>query len=253
VIHDGIDTQTCIPVEDKRIFLDNGLRLSRADEVVTYVSRNLEPYRGFPSFMRAAAIVSRRRPHCHFLIIGGDSVSYGRRLPKGETYRQSMLAEVDVDPTRFHFLGRVPYRRFLDCLQVSSVHVYLTFPFVLSWSMLEAMSAGCLVLGSDTPPVAEVIEDGRNGLLTDFFSPEAIAGRVDEVLDHPDRMANVRMRARETVLERYALERCLPRHLAVIEKLMNGDRPEAPASLEPPLTPHSANRTTGDKQISKSA
>lgn len=226
VIHDGIDTTVAKPDPTARLTLASGVTLGPSDEVVTYVARNLEPYRGFPSFMRAAAKISARRPNCHILIVGGDGVSYGRRPQAGTTYRQMMLAEVDIDPTRVHFLGKLPYGQYLKVLQVSSAHVYLTVPFVVSWSMLEAMSVGCPVIGSNTPPVVEVIEDGKNGLLADFFSPEEIAERVDEALDHEDRMAALRERARNTVLERYDLASCLPRQLKVMEDLIAGRRPE---------------------------
>jgi len=233
VIHDGIDTTVAKPDPTARLTLASGVTLDPSDEVVTYVARNLEPYRGFPSFMRAAAKICARRPNCHILIVGGDGVSYGRRPRAGTTYRQMMLAEVDIDPTRVHFLGKLPYGQYLKVLQVSSAHVYLTVPFVVSWSMLEAMSVGCPVIGSNTPPVAEVIEDGKNGLLADFFSPEEIAERVDEALDHEDRMAALRERARNTILERYDLANCLPRQLKVMEDLIAGRRPEL--ACQPPL------------------
>ncbi len=224
VIHDGINTEAACPKADATFTLPDGRVLSRSDEVVTYVARNLEPYRGFPTFMRAVAEVCSRRPNCHFLIVGDDGVSYGRRLPGGQTYRQKMLSEVKIDPQRVIFLGRVSYSRFINVLQVSSAHIYLTYPFVLSWSMLEAMAAGCLVIGSDTQPVTEVIAEGKNGLLVDFFSPAAVADRIDEVMEHKDRMADLRARARETVLERYKLEDCLRRQVAAMEDLCNGNR-----------------------------
>lgn len=104
-------------------------------------------------------------------------------------------------------------------IQASSVHVYLTVPFVLSWSMLEAMAVGCLVVASDTPPVREVIENGRNGLLTDFFDTGRIADRVEEALGHPDRHAALRQAVRATILERYDLQRLLPRQLELVRSL----------------------------------
>ena len=159
---------------------DVGVELKAGDEVVTYVARNLEPYRGFPSFMRSLPATLGRRPNARVLIVGGNEVSYGRRLPDGRSYREQMLAELgdSIDLSRVHFLGRVPCPVFLKVLQVSRAHVYLTYPFVLSWSMLEAMAAECLVIGSRTAPVEEVIRDGDNGLLVDSFDPQAIADRV---------------------------------------------------------------------------
>jgi glycosyltransferase involved in cell wall biosynthesis len=227
VIHEGVDTDALAPRRLESVTLANGRALEAGAEIITYVSRNLEPYRGFHVFMRALPEILRRRPRAHVVIVGGDEVSYGRRLPAGESYRQRMLAEVAIDPARVHFLGRIPYSQFVDLLHASSVHVYLTYPFVLSWSMLEAMACGCLVIGSATPPVQEVIRDRANGLLVDFFSTAQIADRVDEVLDHPDRMAALRAAARQTIVERYDLRRVsLPRFADMINRLVAGKPPE---------------------------
>lgn len=221
VQHEGVDTTVARPDPDAALKLGrDGLVLSRDAEVVTFSVRNLEPYRGFHIFMRALPEILRRRPKARVVIVGGDEVSYGRRPPDGRTWRQVLLEELrgEIDMSRLHVLGRLPYDDYLRVLQVSQAHVYLTYPFVLSWGMLEAMSAGCLVIGSATPPVQEVIEDGRNGLLVDFFDREGIANRIDEVLDHPDRLADLRAAARRTIVERYDLETVtLPAYLRLIE------------------------------------
>ncbi len=185
--------------------------------------------------MRSVEEICHRRSRAEILIVGGDEVSYGARLADGQTYREKLLSEVTIDPDRVHFLGRVRYSRFLALLRVSAVHVYLTYPFVLSWSMLEAMAAGCVIVGSATPPVEEVIVDGENGLLIDFFAPKEIADRVDAVLDHPDRMAEMRAGARQTIIERYDLRRiCLPRHLKLMQNLMaGGTKARDPAQRSP--------------------
>lgn len=222
VIHDGVDTELVKPNPDVTGTLKDNLKFKYGDEVITYVSRNLEPYRGFPSFMRAAALVLKRRPNAHIIVVGGDSVSYGSRPKGGGNYREQMLAELDLDLSRIHFLGKVKYDVFLRILQLSAAHVYLTVPFVLSWSMIEAMSAGCVVIGSRTPPVEEVIKDGKNGLLVDFFSPEDIANRIDEALDNPDRMARIRRAARQTVLDRYALNDCLEKQIKLVTDVARG-------------------------------
>ncbi len=135
-------------------------------------------------------------------------MSYGRKLPAGETYRGQMLAELQgkLDLSRVHFLGKIPYQQYLRVLQISTAHIYLTVPFVLSWSMLEAMSSGCLVIGSRTAPVEEVIVDGENGLLVDFFSEREIADAIDRVFAHPDQMQALRDAARATILQRYPLK-----------------------------------------------
>ena len=241
VVHDGIDTKLALPNPNTRLKLSSGVELGRDSEVVTYVARNLEPYRGFPSFMRAVTEICRRRPNCHILIVGADGVSYGAKLAKGDSWRKRMLAEAPIDPRRVHFLGTLSYANYIQVLQISSVHVYLTIPFVLSWSMLEAMAAECLVVGSDTAPVREVIEDGKNGLLVDFFSPNAIADRVDEVLDHPDRTVKLRKQARKTIVSRYELSKCMPRQLAILERLAAGRGPK----------PQAARATKSKKTTSK--
>ncbi len=226
VIHDGLDTDRIKPDPKASGSVKKGLRFRAGDEVVTYVARNLEPYRGFPTFMRAAEIILKRRPKTHILVVGADGVSYGQRPGDGRCYREQLLQEVDLDLERIHFLGRVEYEQFLRVLQLSAAHIYLTVPFVLSWSMLEAMAAGCLVIGSRTPPVEEVITDGQNGLLVDFFSPNEVADAVDRVLDHSDGMATLRRRARETILQRYSLENCLQQQIELVEQLVRGVAPQ---------------------------
>lgn len=219
LIHEGVNVGLAAPDSTATLILENSRVLSRNDEVITYVSRNLEPYRGFHIFMRTVAEICKRRHHAHIVIVGGDDVSYGSRLPDGQTYRQKLLSEVEIDPARVHFLGRVSYQQYLRVLQVSSAHIYLTVPFVLSWSMLEAMAAQCLVIGSDTPPVAEVIRDGENGLLVDFFSPQAIADAVDQVFKHPEQMQSQRHAARQTVVSRYTHETGISGYLTLLAKI----------------------------------
>jgi glycosyltransferase involved in cell wall biosynthesis len=219
VIFDGIDTSVVRPNPAARFRLPNGRELDRDSEVITYVARNLEPYRGFPSFVRAIPGILRRRPNAQIVIVGGDEVSYGQPPAGGGTWREVMAREVPLDPARVHYVGRIPYARYLSLLQVSSVHVYLTVPFVLSWSVLEALAAGCLVVASATPPVQEVIEDGRNGILTDFFSPDRIAEAVAGALDSGPQGEAMRVQARETVLASYDLARCLPRQIRLLETL----------------------------------
>lgn len=221
LVHDGIDTDTVRPDPFVRVALDDtGVELTTDDEVITYVSRHLEPLRGFPSFMRSLPKILAERPRAHVIVVGGDGVSYGPRAPDGKNFREMMLAELGdtIDTSRVHFLGQVPYSWFVWILQVSSVHVYLTSPFVLSWSMLEAMSAGCLVVASSTAPVQEVIRDGENGLLVDMFSPAQIAERVIEALADSPRFAPLRAAARRTIVENYDLRRiCLPAQLKLLE------------------------------------
>jgi glycosyltransferase involved in cell wall biosynthesis len=229
LMHEGVDTSLVRP--DSWAWLKlarEEIVLTRDDEVVTYVARNLEPYRGFHVFMRALPEILRRRPRAHILIVGGDGISYGEPPPRGGSYRQMMLSELGdrLDNGRVHFLGHVPYDVYLNVLQVSSVHVYLSYPFVLSWSFIEAMAAGCLLLASATAPVLEVLRDRQNGLAVDFFSCEEICDRIDEVFEHPDRMQAIRAAARTTAIEDFDLDtRTLPRWLDLLGTLANGQRP----------------------------
>ena len=221
VIHDGIDTDSVFPTNN-----------DFQEEIVTYVARNLEPYRGFHVFMRSIEAIQNRRPKARIVIVGGDDVSYSPRLPAGETYRARLTRELGdrVDWSRVSFTGKIPYADYLSILRRSSVHVYLTYPFVLSWSLLEAMSAGCLVVASRTSPVQEVIRDGHNGLLVDFFAADAIAARVDEALTH--RHEDIRERARRTIVENYDLKRvCLPAQLRLVEGLKS-QRADARAAAD---------------------
>ena len=193
--------QSLSPIHRPKLSLpDSNRELTAQDEVVTYVARNLEPYRGFQSFMRSLPAILTRCPNAHVIVVGGDEVGYGKRLPEGKTYREEMLKELgdSLDLSRVHFLGRVPYPTYLTVLQVSRAHVYLTYPFVLSWSMLEALSAGCLVIGSKTAPVEEVLRHRENGLLVDFFDTGGIADAVVDALAHPEAYRALRERARRT-------------------------------------------------------
>lgn len=222
VVHEGIDTQAVTPNPKARLRLPGGNReLSAGDEVLTYVARNLEPYRGFVSFMKALPSILTRRPNARVVIIGGDDVSYGARLPAGKTYKQEILQDLgdSLDLTRVHFLGKVPYSTFLTVLQISRAHIYLTYPFVLSWSMLEAMSAGCLVIGSKTPPVEEVIHHQHNGLLVDFFDVPAIADAAVDALANPSAYQVLREHARRTIVNDYDLRTlALPAQLKLLRE-----------------------------------
>jgi glycosyltransferase involved in cell wall biosynthesis len=214
VHHDGIDTSYFKPLPNAKLFLPRlNLDLTEVKEIVTYVARGMEPYRGFPQLIATIQILQQKRPQCHFVVVGQNRVAYGKSLPDGKTYKEAMLEQYPLDQSRVHFTDLLPYDEYLQVLQASSVHIYLTRPFVLSWSMLEALATGCLIVASNTAPVTEVIEDGVNGLLVDFFSPPQISDRVIEALEQPEKMAAIRIRARETICDRYDLSKLLPQHL----------------------------------------
>jgi glycosyltransferase involved in cell wall biosynthesis len=228
VIHEGIDTLIASPAAAELQIAGVERPLTGSDEVITFITRNLEPYRGFHVFMRALPEILRRRPKARALIVGGDEVSYGPPPPAGSCFRKLLLDEVggQVDLSRVHFLGKVRYEDFITLLRISSAHVYLTYPFVLSWSLLEAMSTGCLVIAANVPPVKEVIKDRSNGLLVDFFDREGLCALIDEALDHGDAFAALRFAARRTIVEQFDLKTVtLPRQLALIDAVIAGANP----------------------------
>lgn len=217
-VHEGINTQFFCP---KSVCLDlPGIDLTGAKELVTYCSRGLEPYRGFPQFYESLPSILEARPGCHVLIVGEDRVCYGSPLPEGRSYKHEMMKKVSVDKSRVHFTGSLPYGMYRNVLQASSVHVYLTRPFVLSWSLLEAMSCGCLIVASNTDPVTEVIRHGTNGLLTSFNSPNKIALDVISALADKRNLQILRDNARSTILERYSVDKCLPTLISMFDNVL---------------------------------
>jgi glycosyltransferase involved in cell wall biosynthesis len=226
IIHEGVDTELVHPDATARLWLGGGLSLSRENQVITYSARKLEPYRGFHVFLRALPKVLAECPQAHVVIVGADGVSYGRPPSDGKSWREHMLAELGdrLDLSRVHFVGWLPYVQYLAVLQISSAHVYLTYPFVLSWGLLEAMAAGCLVIGSRTTPVEEVIDGVENGHLVDFFDTDALSRQICAAVRDPDAGMPMRHNARRCVVERFDLKTvCLPAHLALIHRLSGID------------------------------
>jgi glycosyltransferase involved in cell wall biosynthesis len=229
VLHEGVDTDIVCPDARARFTVPGARRvLTRRDEVITYVARNLEPYRGFHIFMRSLPQLLRRRKRAQIVIVGGDGVSYGAPPPPRSSFRDMMLQELGakLDLARVHFVGMLDYHAYLNLLQVSSVHVYLTYPFVLSWSLIEAMACGCLIVASDTPPVREVLHDGSNALTVDFFAYKQLAQRIEAALDRPGEMKALRAAARAAAVSQFDLTRVLlPRWSALFDDLIHHRRP----------------------------
>ena len=233
VVHDGIDTDRLAPDEaavlQARDDQVRELRLDRSTPVVTFVNRNLEPCRGYHVFMRALPELLARQPDARVVIIGGDGVSYGA-APQQGSWKAALLQELDgrLDLSRVHFLGRVPYATYLAALRISRAHVYLTYPFVLSWSLIEAMSLGAPIVASDTAPLREVMRHGETGWLVDFFDQQALARQVSDCLSDPAAQQPLRTAARRFAQQHYDLQRvCLPAQQALLEQLARGETPRA--------------------------
>ncbi len=218
VIHDGVDTETYKPRDGAKLVIGD-LDLTEASEIVTYVARGMEPYRGFPQFMAAVSKLMARRPQTHVVIAGEDRVAYGKKLPEGESFKKQALAEHAFDESRLHFTGLVSRPDYLTLLQASSVHVYLTVPFVLSWSMMEAMSAGCALLVSDTAPVRELLDE-KSAVFTDFHDTEEIAAKLEALLDDAPRRRAMGETARARIVKGYAMKDIFPRKKTMLEGLI---------------------------------
>lgn len=236
VLHDGIDTDHLSPDPEAVFKVNETLSLDADDEVVSFINRNLEHYRGYHIFMRALPKLLKERPKSQVVIVGADGTSYGTHAPKGQTWKQIYINEVrdqisDEDWTRVHFMGRVPYSQFRALMAITKAHVYLTYPFVLSWSTLEAMSMGAPIVASATAPVEEVITDDKTGLLFDFFDQDALIAQVTRVLKSKRLRTKLGKAARKKIIEEYDLKTiCLPKQLEWIDSL---------AQLESsPVDPH---------------
>lgn len=233
VLPEGVDLDVCRPNPAvRRAPLDVGGFIVEPDDILlTYVSRDLEPYRGFHTLMRAMPRLHRLSANLKVVMVGGDGVSYGARVP-GTTWRQRMLAEVGhmIDPARVCFPGKVPYELYLKLLQRSDAHIYLTYPFVLSWSLREAMACGCALVVSDTAPLQELVTHRKTGLLTAFPDPAALVASVQEVLDDKKLAARMRRNARTFAERTLGMEQYLDAYEALIQRVVDGVPPMAPAS-----------------------
>lgn len=220
VIFDGIDTGIWRREEphSRRV---GAVDLPADKKVVTYVSRGFESMRGFDIFMKMARQLSERRSDVIFVVVGEDRICYGGDADHigGASFKDWVLSRDTYDLSRFLFLGRVAPPDLARLFNLTDLHVYLTVPFVLSWSLMNALACGATVLASDTPPVREMIEHGRNGLLTDFFDVDALADRAGEVLDRPEDYRHLGENGMRLIHEKYALDDCLGQMVALYQKL----------------------------------
>lgn len=220
VIHEGINTDFCKPNPDVKFKIPNSdIILTKDDEILSYATRGMEEYRGFPEFMRAASILMEKRPNLKVIVGGEDKVCYGRKLINS-TFKTEMLKRYKYDMDRLFFVGNIPYNEYIKLLQVTTAHVYLTYPFVLSWSFFEAMSTGARIIASDTAPVKEIIKDGVNGILTDFYNTDELVKKVNDVLDNRDKYNKITQNARNTIIENYSLNDMLKRQIKFIKNCM---------------------------------
>lgn len=219
VAPDGVDMDFFSPDPEASFDLPNGRRLTRRDRIVTYVARGADPFRGFEQFMEALALLQARDPDVEALILG-DRMGYYGPGHGTEEHFHAVTAKVKFDPARTHFLGKRAYADYRDVLRISSAHVYLTVPFVLSWSMLESMATGCAVIGSDTAPVREFIRHGENGLLTNFFDPVEIAARIETALAGGTNIDAIRANARATINSRWSAGLAITRHRELLDRVL---------------------------------
>jgi len=227
VVHEGVDTKVARPLPRARLTLQDGTVLDGSTPVVTFVNRRFEPVRGFHIFIRALPRFLAEVPNAHVLMVGADDPeTYGRPPPEG-TWKQRLLGEVGdrLDPARVHWVGSLPYDQLLRVFAASWAHVYLTYPFVLSWSLLDAMACGCLVIGSDTAPVRDVVRHDQNGLLVPFFDADALVARLAEACRKPEQFRHLRENARATAVAEYDRATvCLPKWLGLVEEVL-AERP----------------------------
>jgi len=240
LLEEGVDLALCKPAPEirKKTLKVGTLSVSPRQKLITYVARNLEPYRGFHTFMRALPKILSARPDVIVSVVGGDEISYGSAPAGGGTWREKLLAELQgkLDLSRIHFLGKIPYDQHLSLLKRSDAHVYLSYPFVASWSLREAMACGCMIIGGDTETVTEFITQGETGIVVPALEPKAIAKAVLEALDNPKRVAGMRAAARDYAERRLDMGAYLDRYRALIERVA-GKKLIAPVAEKPPAKP----------------
>jgi glycosyltransferase involved in cell wall biosynthesis len=221
IIHEGVDPDRVRPDPDARLEVD-GRVLDRATPVITFINRRFEPLRGYHVFMRALPRFLAAVPDAHAVLIGSDGeAGYGLPAPQGTTWRRRFLDEVKdrIDLGRVHFTGHLPHDRMLAALSISRAHVYYTYPFVLSWSLLEAMASECLIVASDTAPLRDAVRANENGLLLDFFDHGALAEALIAACRTPEAFLPLRKAARETVIADFDRAKCREAWVALVEEL----------------------------------
>lgn len=219
VLHDGVHAPTLAPDPEAR-FNPNDVELPEDGELVTYATRGMEPHRGFPQFMRMLAELQKRRPNLHAVIGGEDRVAYGPKLPEGESWKARMLDELDLDLERVHFVGLLPRRKYTQLMQASDLHVYFTVPFVLSWSLIEAMSIACPLLVSDNQATREALTPDQNAIMLDHDDIPALVENAEKLLSDKALAKKLGQAARHRVLERYDTSWIWPNRAHQLQSLL---------------------------------
>ncbi|MFV0292185.1 MAG: glycosyltransferase [Paracoccus sp. (in: a-proteobacteria)] len=205
VLPDGVNCEIHTPDPNARLDFD-WVNIPAGQNIVTYATRGMEPLRGFPQFLRGLAELQKQRQDFEAVIIANDTVSYGTPLPYGDSWWLRMIDQLDLDHRRIHVNSMRPRQEYTRALQASSAHVYFTEPFVTSWSLSESLAMGCLIIGSNTPPVTELIEDMENGIIVDMDDPEEVAEMIGWSFDHPREASEIRAQARQDILDKYNAE-----------------------------------------------
>ncbi len=222
LLQEGVDLETCAPdpASRRRTLKSVGFEVSPKQKLITYVARNLEPYRGFHTFMRALPILLNARKDIVVSMVGGDEISYGSAPPAG-TWREVMMTELrgKLDVSRVHFPGKIPYDQHLALLKRSDAHVYLSYPFVASWSLREALACGCVVVGGDSATVTEFVTDRQTGLITPSLDHKALAETVLEALEDTKGATKLRQNARAFAQAHLDMSDYLRAYRALIEQV----------------------------------
>lgn len=222
VIHEGVDTVFYSPKESAAFELPSGRVVTRKDKIVSFATSSLEPYRGIHTFTRSLPLILRQHPDCHIVIAGASGNPRYGVAPEieGLPLVDALIREAGISGDHLHRVGILEREAYRNLLRVSSAHVYLTVPFVLSWSLMEAMATGCSVVASDTSPVVEVLRHEENALLVDFFSPHGVAEAVNRLLSEPSAFDPLGLRARQTILSRYDRVQAKRAYARLIDELL---------------------------------
>lgn len=230
VMHDGVDIELFKPNADATIQV-GGLTLTRKNNVVTYVSRGFEPVRKFPEFMRAVKLVQNRMPDVHFVIVGENRVAYGNQIAKDNSWLHIMLDELDLDLSKVHFYGYANKDAYINILQASSAHIYMTDPFVLSWSFFEALATGCTVVSTDRRPVKDFIKHGKTGFLAKRDDDEDLAEKIISALSDKKQASKVGNAARKYICDNFSLDNQGQKRVAFVQSLLDKWAPETSETI----------------------